>query len=92
MAKIKPIGERVLIKPWKAEEKTAGGIYIPPEAKEDKKEGIVEAVGELKNGKEIPLKKGDHIIYGGYSSEEFEMGKEKFLIVDFKDVIGVLED
>ncbi|RMD45346.1 co-chaperone GroES [Candidatus Pacearchaeota archaeon] len=92
MVKIRPIGERVLIKPRKTEEKTAGGIYIPAEAKEEKKEGIVEAVGTLKDGKEIPLKKGDRIIYGGYSSEEFEFNNEKYLIIDYKDILGVVEE
>ena len=90
--KIKPIGERVLIKPVKAEEKTSAGIYIPEEAKEEKKEAVVKAVGTLKDGKEIPLKEGDTILYGGYSSDEFEINNEKYLIIDFKDILAVIED
>ncbi len=88
---IKPIGERVLLKPKKEEEKTKGGIYIPESAKENKKEGEVLAVGTLKDGKEIPLKKGDRVLYGGYSSDEFEIDNEKFIIVEYKDILGKFE-
>ncbi len=88
---IKPIGERVLIKPSKQEEKTKGGIYIPESAKEEKKEGEVVAAGLFKDGKELPLKKGDKIIYGGYSSDEFKIDNEKYLIIDFKDVLAKIE-
>jgi chaperonin GroES len=88
---IKPLGERVLIKPIKNEEKTKGGIYIPDSAKEEKKEGIVVDVGCLKDGKEIPLKKGDKILYGGYSSDEFEIENQKYIILEYKDILAKLE-
>lgn len=87
---ITPIGERVLIRPSKTEEKTSGGIYIPDSAKEEKKEGEVIAVGTTKDGKELPLVKGDRILYGGYSSDEFERDGEKYIIIDFKDVLAKL--
>ncbi len=87
---LKPIGERVILKPIKAEEKTKSGIYLPKS--EDKKQGIVEAVGTFKYGKPMPLNKGDKILYGGYSSEEFEINGEKFLIIDYKDVLAKLEE
>ncbi len=90
--RIKPLGERVLIKPVKAEEKTAGGIYIPDEAKEEKKQAIVEEVGKTKDGKDLPLKKGDKVLYGGYSSDELEINGEKHLIIDFKDILAIMED
>ena len=80
-----------MIKPVKAEEKTAGGIYLPEDAKEEKKEAIVEAVGALKNGKKIPLKKGDRVLCGGYCSDEFEIKGEKYLIIDFKDILAKVE-
>ncbi len=88
---IKPIGERVLISPVKTGEKTKGGIYIPETAKEEKKEGIVVATGTLKDGKAMPLKKGDRIIYGGYSSDEFEIDDEKYIFVEYKDVLAKME-
>ena len=90
--KIKLLGERVLIKPIKIGEKTEGGIYIPEEAKKEKKQAIVEEIGKTKDGKELPLKKGDKILYGGYSSDEFEINNEKYLIIDFKDILAIIED
>ncbi|MEM4638111.1 MAG: co-chaperone GroES [Candidatus Woesearchaeota archaeon] len=89
--KIKPLGERVLIKQHIKEEKTKGGIYIPESAKEEKKEGTVIAVGTFKDGKELPLKQGDHVIYGGYSSEEIEIDGEKHVFIDFKDILAKIE-
>ena len=88
---IKPIGERVLIKPVKQGEKTKGGLYIPDTAKEEKKEGVIVAVGTNKEGKELPLKPGDLVLYGGYNSEEIEINGEKHIIVEFKDVIAKFE-
>ncbi|MEW5896888.1 MAG: co-chaperone GroES [Nanoarchaeota archaeon] len=89
--KIKPMGERVLIRQNKKEEKTKGGIYIPDSAKEERKEGEVIAVGQYKDGKELPLKPGDKVIYGGYSSEEIEINGEKHMFIDFKDVLARIE-
>ena len=88
--KIKPLGKRVLIKPVKEEERTAGGIYIPETAKEKKKQGIVVEVGTTEE-KEFPVKKGDVILYAGYSSEELEVDGEKYLILETKDVIAKIE-
>ena len=87
--RITPLGERVLIKQVKTEEKTKSGIYIPKS--EDKKEGIIEAVGTFKDGSPIPLNKGDKVLYTGYSSEEIEIEKEKYIIVEFKDIVAKLE-
>jgi len=88
--RLMPIGERVVLRPIDGEERTRSGIYLPKS--EDKKEGIVEDVGTLKDGSIIPLKKGDKIIYGGYSSEDFEIGGEKFLIVEYKDILARVEE
>jgi chaperonin GroES len=85
---IQPIGERVLLEQAEKEEKTAGGIYIPEDAQKEKKEGTVIAVGTFKDGKELPLKKGDRVIYGGYSSEELEIDGKKYLLIDFKDIMA----
>jgi chaperonin GroES len=88
--KIKPIGKRVLIKPVKEEERTKSGIYIPESAKEKKKQGIVVEVGTV-DDKEFPIKKGDVILYSGYSSEELDFDGEKYLIIESKDVIAKIE-
>lgn len=87
---VRPIGERVLLKHQKKEEVTKGGIYIPEPARQDKKEGIVIAVGTFEDGKELPLKKGDHVIYGGYQVDEIEIDDEKYIFVDFKDILATV--
>lgn len=89
--KITPIGERIVLKPVKAEEKTKSGIYLPKD-NEEKKQGIVYEVGELKNGSRIPLHQGDKVLYTGYSHEEFELNGEKFLIVEFKDILAKIDE
>ena len=89
---IKPIGERVLLKHQKKEEVTKGGIYIPESAQQDKKEGIVITAGTFEDGKELPLKKGDRVIYGGYQADEIEVEGEKYIFVDFKDILATIAD
>ncbi len=85
---ITPIGERVLLEQTKKEEKTSGGIYLPEDAQKEKKEGIVIAVGTYQDGKSLPLKNGDRIIYGGYSNEELEVNGKKYLLIEFKDIMA----
>ncbi|MBX4196727.1 co-chaperone GroES [Candidatus Pacearchaeota archaeon] len=84
--RIIPLGERILIRPLKREEKTKSGIYLP-KGDSEKKEGEVMEVGNLK---EQHLKKGDRVLYGGYP-EELEMDGEKYLILELKDVLAKLE-
>ena len=86
-----PLGERVLLKPIEKEKKTAGGILLPDAAQKEKKEGEVVSVGAFKDGINLPLKKGDKVIYGGYSSEEFEVDNQKYLLVEFKDILAKIE-
>ncbi len=86
-----PIGERVLIRPREAEEKTKSGIYIPETAQEKKKEGTVVSVGTRDDGTSLPLKPGDHVIYGGYSADKVEIESENYVFVPFKDVLAKIE-
>jgi len=89
--RLRPIGERIILKPiQKSEERTKSGIYLPKS--EDRKEGEVVEAGAFKDGSLIPLKKGDKVIYGGYSSEEIEIEGQKYLIIEFKDVLALLEE
>jgi len=83
-----PVGERVVLTPIKGEEKTKSGIYLPKP--EEKKEGIVTAVGTRKEGGTLPLAVGDHVVYGGYGNEELERDGKKYIIVEFKDIIAKL--
>ena len=86
---VTPIGERVLLRP-KEMERTKGGLYIPDSAKESRKEGEVVAAGTFKDGKALPVKAGDVVLYGGYSSDEFDVDGKKYIIVEFKDILARL--
>lgn len=87
---IKPLADRVLIKPAPAEEKTAGGIIIPDTAKEKPLQGQVLAVGNGTKDEEMVLKAGDTVLYGKYSGTEVELEGEKYLIMRQSDVLAVL--
>ena len=90
--RVLPFGERVLLKIEKQkEEKTKGGIYLP-KSDEDKKEGIVVAIGKDKDGKDLPLKIGERVLYSGYSNEDIEINGEKHVIVEFKDIVAKIEE
>ena len=87
---IKPLADRVLIKPAKAEEKTVGGIIIPDTAKEKPLQGEVLAVGNGTKDEEMVLKTGDQILYGKYAGTEIEIDGEKLLIMRQSDVLAIL--
>ncbi len=88
---ITPLGERVLLKQTKAmEERTKSGLILPKSSNE-KKEGEIISVGTHNDGRPLPVKKGDKVIYGGYSSEEIEIHGEKHLIIEFKDIVARIE-
>jgi len=93
--KIKPLGDRVLIKPCKEEEKTKGGILLPDTAKEKPQRGEVVAVGEGKksdDGKIVSLtvKNGDKVLYGKYSGTEIGVEGEDYLIMREDDIVAIL--
>lgn len=87
---IKPLADRVLVKPAAAEEKTVAGIIIPDTAKEKPLKGEVLAVGNGTKDEEMVLKVGDTVLYGKYSGNEVELDGEKFLIMRQSDVLAVL--
>lgn len=87
---IKPLADRVLIKPAPAEEKTAGGIIIPDTAKEKPLQGEVLAAGNGTKDEEMVLKAGDIVLYGKYAGTEVELDGEKYLIMRQSDVLAVL--
>ena len=78
---IKPLADRVLVKPAAAEEKTVAGIIIPDTAKEKPLKGEVLAVGNGTKDEEMVLKVGDTVLYGKYSGNEVEIDGEKYLIM-----------
>ena len=87
---IKPLADRVLVKPAAAEEKTAGGIIIPDTAKENPLQGEVLAVGQGTKDEEMVLKAGDQVLYGKYAGTEVELDGEKYIIMRQSDVLAVL--
>jgi len=87
--KIKPIGERVLVKIQMAETRTAGGLYIPDTAKEKTQEAIVLAVGDDKE--KIKVKINDRIIYDKYAGTAIKVEGEEQLILKMADIIAVIE-
>ena len=87
---IKPLADRVLVKPAAAEEKTVAGIIIPDTAKEKPLKGEVLAVGNGTKDEEMVLKVGDTVLYGKYAGNEVEIDGEKYLIMRQSDVLAVL--
>ncbi|MDR2385674.1 MAG: co-chaperone GroES [Tannerella sp.] len=88
--KVKPLADRVLIKPADAEEKTAGGIIIPDSAKEKPLKGEVIAVGQGTKDEEMILKAGDQVLYGKYAGTEIEIEEKKYLIMRQSDVLAII--
>ena len=88
--KIKPLADRVLIKPAAAEEKTVGGIIIPDSAKEKPLKGEVMAVGNGTKDEEMVLKTGDQVLYGKYAGTEIEVDGETYLIMRQTDVLAII--
>lgn len=97
MAKIKPLGDKILVEVLEAEEKTKGGIILPDTAKEEKTEGKVVSVGGgkvLESGKvqALEVKKGDRIIFGKYSGDEIIIDGKKHKILKENEVLAVYEN
>ena len=91
MINIKPLGERVVVEPAPAEEKTAGGIIIPDTAKEKPQQGTVVAVPE-KTGDDSPVtvKVGDKVLYGKYAGTEITIDDKEYLIINQSDILAVI--
>lgn len=94
--KIRPLADRVVVKPKKEEEMKKGGIIIPDTAKERPQEGTIIEVGSGKldeNGKRIALevKKGDRVIFSKYAGNEIEIEGEEYIIMRESDILAVIE-
>ena len=93
--KIKPLSDRIVVKPAEAEEKTKGGIILPDTAKEKPVEGTVVAAGPGKksdDGKlvEMEIKVGDKVLYGKYSGTEITIEGEEYLIMRESDIFAIV--
>jgi len=85
---LKPLSDRVLVKPAPAEQKTAGGIIIPDSAKEKPLKGEVIAVGPGTKDETMQVAVGDFVLYGKYSGTEFELDGDKLLIMRQSDILA----
>jgi len=93
--RIRPLGEKVLIKRLEAEETTAGGIVLPETAKEKPKRGTVQAVGGgkvLDSGErsKLQIKKGDEVLFSSYAGTEVSVDGEELLIMDESDILAIV--
>lgn len=95
MANIRPIGDRVVVKPAAKEEITKSGIVIPDTAKEKPQEGVVFAVGSgrlLDNGERAPidLRVGDRVLFAKYGGTEFKLDGVEYLVLKENDILAVI--
>ena len=93
---LKPLGDRIVVKPLEPEEKTKGGLVLPDTAKEKPQEGKVVSVGTgrlLDDGtvKSLEVKTGDRILYGKYAGTEVQLSGEEYLIVREDDVLAIVQ-
>ncbi len=92
---LKPLADRVIVRATEAEDKTAGGLFIPDSAKEKPQQGEVMAVGPGRvgdDGKNVPMevKVGDKVLYGKYSGTEVSVGGEDYLIMRENDIFAII--
>lgn len=87
---MKPIADRVIIKPAPADEKTKGGIIIPDTAKEKPQRGEVVAVGPGKDGNLMTVQVGDVVLYGKYSGQEISFEGTDYLIMREDDILVII--
>jgi chaperonin GroES len=95
-SKLRPLGDRVVIKPSAREEVTKSGIVLPDTAKEKPQEGLILAAGPgkiLEDGKreQMDVKVGDKVLYSKYAGTEFKVDGDELLIVSQKDILAVVE-
>jgi chaperonin GroES len=87
--KIKPLGDRILVRVLQVEERTKGGIYIPQTAQEKTQQGVVEEVGDFQD---IKVKVGQKIIYDKYAGTQIKIDDVDYLILRNDDVLAIVED
>lgn len=95
--KLRPLGDRVVIRPTPREEMTKSGIVLPDTAKEKPQEGTIIAAGPGRindDGEREPMdvKQGDKVLYTKYAGTEFKVDGEELLIVSQKDILAIVED
>ncbi len=95
--KVRPLGDKILVKRAEAQSKTDSGIYLPESAKDKPKEGKIVALGNgnlnRDTGEYLPfsVKKGDRVIFSSYAGTEVKIDDEEMLIMTEDDILGVIE-
>jgi len=97
MAKLRPLGDRMVVEPIEQDETTAGGILLPETAKEKPQEGKVIAVGpgrvdDSGNRVKMEVKEGDRVLYAKYAGTEIKLEDKKVLILKESDILALVED
>lgn len=88
--KIKPLADRVLVKPQEAEERTASGLIIPDSAKEKPQKGVVVAAGSGSKDEKMEVKVGDIVLYGKYAGTELSFEGKDYLIMRQSDILAII--
>ena len=88
---VKPLFDRIVVKPIIEENKTASGIFIPDSAKEKPQEGVIISVGPGKKDEQMILKAGDRVLFSKYGGTEFKCGDDVYLIMRESDVYAVIK-
>lgn len=97
MASLRPLNDKVIVRRLEAEDKTAGGIFLPEQAKEKPRQGKVEAVGDGKvledgNRAKFQVKPGDRVLFASYAGTEVKVEGEEFLVLGEEDILAVVTE
>ncbi|OKH51285.1 co-chaperone GroES [Calothrix sp. HK-06] len=95
ISSLKPLGDRILVKISEAEEKTAGGIFLPDTAKEKQQVGEVVEVGSGKRNddgsyQQLEVKVGDKVLYSKYGGTDIKLGSEDYVLLREQDILAVV--
>jgi len=87
--RVKPLGDRVLIKPLTEEKRTEGGLVLPDTSKEKPQKAEVVAIGKLED---FDLNVNDKVIFSKYAGTEIKIDGEDYILIDAGDILGIIED
>ncbi|HEY9696423.1 MAG TPA: co-chaperone GroES [Trichocoleus sp.] len=92
---VKPLGDRVFVKVSASEEKTAGGIYLPDNAREKPQVGEIAAIGSGKRNddgsrQDLEVKVGDKVLYSKYAGTDVKLGDEEYVLLSEKDILAIV--
>ena len=95
--KLRPLGDRVVVRPIEQDEVTASGLVLPDTAKEKPQRGEVIAVGKGRlndTGDRLPMdvSKGDNVLFAKYAGTEFKLDEDEYLILSEKDILAIVQD